>query len=163
VPRLRRDHPVPVLLAAPGPGRHGGGREGYALLDPVGEDLDVPGGQLARRRHLQAALLAQGLEQDAPVGVAGRDGRAEVAALEEPLPGGEAEPAADLLAGAVALVTVLLEDWQYLLLVEGHLLGGEARGGLGRLLLGRRCARAGEQAGQEKEGEGSAGKHRGRV
>src|SRR5262249_16933804 len=86
--------------------------------------------QLAARRHLEVARIADGIGQPTPLGVTGIDHRPRVAALEEALAVGEIEPAAQLLAAAMALKAMAGQYGAYFFLEKLLVprFGGQRRG-----------------------------------
>ena len=83
---------------------HGGvDGPGGALLDPARESLDLGVGQLALRRHLGLALIADGADERALVGLARHDRGAVVAPFENRRARGQAQAPLGLLV-AVALL-----------------------------------------------------------
>jgi len=63
------------------------------LLHPVLEDLDLLGGQFARRRHVRVVAVSHRLHEQALVGLAGNDRGAVVTALQEGRPRRDFKPA----------------------------------------------------------------------
>ena len=115
--------------------RGSGLRPRCTLLDPLGQERDLGGGQLALGRHLGAVVgVVDRLDEQAGLGVAGHDDGAAVAALHHQRTGVEAELGL-LLVGAVALEAVGDEDGADRFLEELDL------GGRGFLVLGLRMRR----------------------
>ena len=86
------------LRGRAGLGRH---RPGGSALDPLGQDGDLLGRELGLRRHPEVFGVADGLDQEALLGLAGEQGRAGVATFQGV--GQAIEPQAPLgLALAVA-------------------------------------------------------------
>ena len=92
-----------------------------AHLDPLRQQLDLGGGQLlVAGRHLPGLVLtADRRDEQALLGIAGHDGGAGIAALEQPAERIDDQPAARLVGGvAVTAIAVLGQDRLDLLLVE---------------------------------------------
>ena len=80
--------------------------------DPPLEVGDDRGRQPAIRRHLDRALVAKHLDEQAVIGRARHDDRAAVATGPEPLGVDQGEPGADpFRISAVALIAALDQDW----------------------------------------------------
>ena len=100
-PALRRDRAGPRIDGA--------------LLHPLLENRDFPGGQLLLGRHLQIFIrVAHGLDQQALFDVTGQDDWPAVAAGLPSGPRIESEPAFDFLLVGVAFETPLREQWEHL-------------------------------------------------
>ena len=137
---LRRlESPVlPGLGEVERPGLPADPRIGGAPADPgfdVGDDFRREAVALGRHPDLVVLARADGLEEQAVLGIARNDGsRARLAALQGALASVQAEPGLELLGfGAVAAVALVDEDRPDLLLEELEALGID-RGRLGLVL-----------------------------
>jgi hypothetical protein len=142
-----------------------GARIGSAAADPFGEIGDLTFGELlVLGRHLQIlVLVADGLDEERFIGLAGHKGGPGVAAGEGGLAGVEEEPAADpIRLLAVAGVTLVGEDGADAGFEELQVGGGQG-GGDGRVVgrhrggAQRRGGRGGQGEQRQQAGEGKAG------
>ena len=125
-----------------------GARVGRAHADPRFEVGDLRGGKfLVLRRHLESAVaIADGADERAGIRIAGDDGGAGIAALEQAVARIEAQAALDAPAlGGMALVAILHQHGPDFLLEEIRLLLRE---------LGR--GRGAQTGGEEQQQTGCA-------
>jgi hypothetical protein len=107
---------------------------------PLHQCLDLRRAELAVRRHAQVGIHpADGLDQAALLGLAGRDGGAALAAAQQGRPAAHAQAALDLFQlGAVALEAVLREQRPHLVLEEHERVVVEGLLGAGHFRINRR-------------------------
>jgi hypothetical protein len=135
---------------------------GGAAADPLGEIGDLGVGEfLALGGHLEIlVLVADGLDEERLVGLAGDDGGAGVAAGEGGFAGVEEEAAFYFFVLTVALVTVLGEDGADFGFEEFEVGGGEAGVAIGRMAGGHVGGAGGRGEGDGKGDRGRKSKRK---